>query len=147
MPLTPGTRLATYEILSPLGAGGTGEVYRARDPRLGREIAVKVLSAESLHDDTARARLLREARLAATLNHPNICSVHEVGRTSSFERAYRLVLGDRFIQVRNTSTYLPQEKNPKGEVHEMRGFIERFEVAEPNAAFEVYYETTFNRKQ
>jgi Tol biopolymer transport system component/tRNA A-37 threonylcarbamoyl transferase component Bud32 len=79
MPLTPGTRLATYEILSPLGTGGMGEVYRARDPKLGREVAIKVLPAESLHDDTARARLMREARLAATLNHPNICTVHEVG--------------------------------------------------------------------
>src|SRR5882672_6513959 len=79
MSLTLGARFGPYEILAPLGAGGMGEVYRARDPKLGREIAIKVLPAESLHDDTARARLLREARLAATLNHPNICTVHEVG--------------------------------------------------------------------
>ena len=79
MPLTPGTRLGAYEIVAPLGAGGMGEVYRARDTRLQREVAVKVLPTESLHDETARARLLREARLAATLNHPNICTVHEVG--------------------------------------------------------------------
>src|SRR6266853_1530749 len=79
MPLVPGTRLGAYEILAPLGAGGMGEVYRARDTRLEREVAVKVLPLELLHDDTARARLLREAQLAATLNHPNICTVHEVG--------------------------------------------------------------------
>jgi eukaryotic-like serine/threonine-protein kinase len=79
MSLTPSSRLGPYEILAPLGAGGMGEVYRARDPRLGRDVAIKVLPAESLHDDTARARLLREARLAATLNHPNVCTVHEVG--------------------------------------------------------------------
>jgi eukaryotic-like serine/threonine-protein kinase len=79
MPLTAGTHLGPYEILALLGSGGMGEVYRARDPKLGREVAIKVLPAESLHDDTARARLLREARLAATLNHPNICTVHEVG--------------------------------------------------------------------
>ena len=79
MPLTAGSRLGPYEILAPLGAGGMGEVYRARDSRLGREIAIKVLPAESVQDDTARARLLREARLAATLNHPNVCTVHEVG--------------------------------------------------------------------
>ena len=79
MPLTLGTRLGPYEILAPLGAGGMGVVYRARDPKLGREVAIKVLPTESLHDETARARLLREARLAATLNHPNICTVHEVG--------------------------------------------------------------------
>ena len=79
MPLTAGTRLGPYEILAPLGAGGMGEVYRARDPRLGRDVAIKVLPTESLHDDAARTRLLREARLAATLNHPNICTIHEVG--------------------------------------------------------------------
>jgi eukaryotic-like serine/threonine-protein kinase len=79
MALRPGTRLGTYEIVAPLGAGGMGEVYHARDTRLGRDVAIKVLPAESLHDGTAGARLLREARLAATLNHPNICTVHEVG--------------------------------------------------------------------
>src|SRR6188474_2786794 len=79
MTLAAGSKLGPYEILAPLGAGGMGEVYRARDPRLGRDVAIKVLPAESLHDDTARARLLREARLAATLNHPNVCTVHEVG--------------------------------------------------------------------
>ena len=79
MSLVTGSRVGPYEIVAPLGAGGMGEVYRARDPRLGREVAIKVLPAESLHDDTARARLLREARLAATLNHPNICTVYEVG--------------------------------------------------------------------
>src|SRR4030095_849032 len=79
MRLAAGTRLGLYEILAPLGAGGMGEVYRARDSKLGREVAIKVLPAELVHDDTARARLLREARLVATLNHPNICTVHEVG--------------------------------------------------------------------
>ncbi len=79
MPLTAGVHLGPYKIVAPLGAGGMGEVYRARDTKLGRDVAIKVLPAESLDDDTARARLLREARLAATLNHPNICTVHEVG--------------------------------------------------------------------
>jgi eukaryotic-like serine/threonine-protein kinase len=79
MALRPGTRLGTYEIIAALGAGGMGEVYRALDPKLGRQVALKVLPTESLHDGTARARLVREARLAATLNHPNICTVFEVG--------------------------------------------------------------------
>ncbi|HZM26845.1 MAG TPA: protein kinase, partial [Gemmatimonadales bacterium] len=79
MSLPPGMRLGPYEIVAPLGAGGMGEVYCARDTKLGREAAIKVLPAESVHDDTARARLLREAQLAATLNHPNICTVYEVG--------------------------------------------------------------------
>jgi TolB-like protein/Tfp pilus assembly protein PilF/predicted Ser/Thr protein kinase len=79
MPVTPGTRLGRYEIVAPLGAGGMGEVYRALDPGLGREVALKVLPTESLDDDAARARLMREAQLAATLNHPNICTIYEVG--------------------------------------------------------------------
>jgi TolB-like protein/Tfp pilus assembly protein PilF len=77
--LTPGARIGVFEILSPLGAGGMGEVYRARDPRLEREVALKVLPAETLGDDKARARLLREARMASKLNHPNICTIYEVG--------------------------------------------------------------------
>src|SRR5688572_21990334 len=74
-----GGRLAHYRIISKLGAGGMGEVYRARDEQLDRDVAVKVLPASSFDDPTARARLVREARAAAALNHPNICTVHEVG--------------------------------------------------------------------
>jgi TolB-like protein/Flp pilus assembly protein TadD len=81
-----GDRLGPYEIVSRLGAGGMGEVWRARDTRLEREVALKVLPAETMADPTARARLLREARLASQLNHPNICTVHEVGETDG--RAY-----------------------------------------------------------
>src|SRR5688572_19859394 len=74
-----GTRLAHYRILEKLGAGGMGEVYRAHDEQLDREVAIKVLPADSFADATARARLLREARAAAALNHPAICTIHEVG--------------------------------------------------------------------
>ena len=77
--LKPGTFVGPFEVLSSLGAGGMGEVYRARDPRLEREVALKVLPAATVADDTARARLLREARMAARLNHPNVCTIHEVG--------------------------------------------------------------------
>jgi TolB-like protein/Tfp pilus assembly protein PilF len=79
MPLASGQRFGAYEIVSRVGAGGMGEVYRARDPRLDREVALKVLPAAAVADDTARARLLREARMAAKLNHPNVCTIHEVG--------------------------------------------------------------------
>jgi serine/threonine protein kinase/TolB-like protein len=79
MPLTPGACFGPYEIAARLGAGGMGEVYRARDPRLEREVALKVLPAAMAADDTARSKLLREARMAARLNHPNVCTVHEVG--------------------------------------------------------------------
>jgi serine/threonine protein kinase len=71
--MAPGTRLGPYEILAPIGAGGMGEVYRARDTRLGRDVAIKV-SAEKFSD-----RFEREARTVATLNHPNICILHDVG--------------------------------------------------------------------
>ena len=79
MPLGSHVRLGAFEIIHLLGAGGMGEVYRARDTRLDREVALKVLPAETLTDETARARLLHEARLASKLNHPHVCTIHEVG--------------------------------------------------------------------
>src|SRR5512138_3185799 len=78
MTLARGTRLGTYEILGPLGAGGMGEVYRARDSRLGREIAIKVLPAEVASSPARLARFEREARTVAGLNHPNIVVLHTV---------------------------------------------------------------------
>jgi len=79
MALIPGGYFGAYEIISRLGSGGMGEVWRVRDPRLEREVALKVLPATTLVDDKAQARMLREARMAARLNHPNVCAVHEVG--------------------------------------------------------------------
>ena len=79
MTLPAGTRLGPYEIVAPLGAGGMGEVFRARDMRLERDVAIKVLPHAASADPAARARLLREARLASRLNHPNVCTIHEVG--------------------------------------------------------------------
>jgi serine/threonine protein kinase len=80
MNLSPGTRLGPYEILSPLGAGGMGEVYRARDTRLEREVAVKVLPQHLSANPEVRARFEREARTVSSLNHPSICTLHDVGR-------------------------------------------------------------------
>jgi serine/threonine-protein kinase len=77
--LTVGRRIGHYEVISRLGAGGMGEVYLARDTRLTRNIAIKLLPASVTADERARARFLREAQLAATLDHPNICTVHEIG--------------------------------------------------------------------
>ncbi|HET9370371.1 MAG TPA: serine/threonine-protein kinase, partial [Vicinamibacterales bacterium] len=79
MPLAAGSYLGPYEIITLLGRGGMGEVYLARDPRLKRRVAIKVLQAESVGDDEAKRRLLREAQTAATLDHPNICTIYEVG--------------------------------------------------------------------
>ena len=79
MALSAGSKLGTYEILSPLGAGGMGEVYRARDTRLGREVAVKVLPASLSSDADRLRRFEQEARAASQLNHPNIVTVHDFG--------------------------------------------------------------------
>ena len=79
MVLSPGTRLGAYEILAPLGAGGMGEVYRGKDTRLGREVAVKVVSERLTSDSNALARLQREARAVASLSHPNIVALYDIG--------------------------------------------------------------------
>src|SRR5208283_1961773 len=76
MPLAPGTKLGPYEILSPLGAGGMGEVYRARDPRLDRDVAIKVLPEDFLEGEEGKRRFEREAKLLASLSHPGIASVY-----------------------------------------------------------------------
>src|SRR5580765_2084565 len=78
MALAPGTRIGTYEIVGPLGSGGMGEVYRAKDSRLGREVAVKVLPADVASSPDRLARFEREARTIASLNHPNIVTLYTV---------------------------------------------------------------------
>ncbi len=79
MGLPPGTRLGSYEIVAHLGSGGMGEVYRARDPRLGRDVAIKVLPQQEGGSPRSRERFIREARAASALNHPNIITIHEIG--------------------------------------------------------------------
>ncbi len=85
MPLLPGARLGPYQILAPLGAGGMGEVYKARDTRLDRTVAIKTLLGDFLADPALRARFEREARAISSLDHPNICVVHDVGREGEIE--------------------------------------------------------------
>src|SRR6476660_9342482 len=78
MALQPGTRLGDYGILGLVGAGGMGEVYRARDTRLGREVAIKVLPADRMHDEERRRRFVQEAQSASALNHPTIITIYEI---------------------------------------------------------------------
>ncbi len=79
MPLYPDTRLGPYEIVAPLGAGGMGEVYRARDTRLDREVAIKVLPQHLSRSPEFKQRFDREARAISALTHPNICTLHDIG--------------------------------------------------------------------
>src|SRR2546422_6488680 len=79
MPLRSATRLGPYEIVASIGAGGMGEVYRARDPRLARDVAIKVLPEHLSKDPTALVRFEREARAVAALSHPNILAIFDVG--------------------------------------------------------------------
>src|SRR5262245_41986764 len=83
MPLSAGRRIGSYEILSPLGAGGMGEVYRARDQRLNRDVALKVLPDLFAADADRLARFRREAQVLASLNHPNIAIIHGLEETSA----------------------------------------------------------------
>jgi serine/threonine protein kinase len=95
-----GTRLGPYEILAPLGAGGMGEVYRARDTRLGREVAIKVLPAALASDPERLKRFEREARSASSLNHPNIVTIHDIGLSDSVSYiAMELVNGEPLRSV------------------------------------------------
>lgn len=90
MSLTPGTKLGPYEIQFPLGAGGMGEVYRARDTRLDRTVAIKILPAQFSNDAVRKQRFEREAKTISGLNHPNICTLHDVGSQEGIAGRYRL---------------------------------------------------------
>jgi serine/threonine protein kinase len=82
MPLAPGHHLGPYEILGPLGKGGMGEVYKAKDTRLHREVALKILPPEFTNDRSRRDRFETEARAVAALNHPNIVALHDIGEAN-----------------------------------------------------------------
>ena len=85
MRLVPGTRLGPYQILTAIGAGGMGEVYKARDTRLDRTVAVKILSPEIASSADARQRFEREAKTISQLSHPHICALYDVGQHDGTE--------------------------------------------------------------
>jgi eukaryotic-like serine/threonine-protein kinase len=110
MPLNAGSRVGPYEIVGPLGAGGMGEVYRARDPRLGREVAVKVLPEIFAGDENRRARFTQEARAAGALNHPGIVAVYDIGLADgTFYMVTELVEGPT-VRALLDEGRLPQRK-------------------------------------
>ncbi len=85
MPLQPGTSLGPYEILSPIGAGGMGEVYKARDTRLDRTVAIKVLPEHVASDPDLKQRFEREAKTISSLNHPHICTLYDIGNQDGID--------------------------------------------------------------
>lgn len=110
MPLAPGTRFGPYEILSPLGSGGMGEVYRAQDTRLERSVAIKILPTHLCGDATRRQRFEREAKTISSLNHPNICVVHDVGHQDGVDYLVMECIEGETLTQRLKKGPLPQEQ-------------------------------------
>ena len=110
MTLAAGTRLGPYEILTPLGAGGMGEVYRARDARLGRDVAVKVLPSHLSSSAEVRQRFEREAKTVSQLSHPHICALYDVGREGDVDYLVMELLEGETLSERLVKGSLPLEQ-------------------------------------
>src|SRR5713101_3927817 len=123
MVLTSGTKLGPYEIQSPLGAGGMGEVYRARDTRLGRDVAIKVLPPAFSRDQDRLRRFEQEARAAAALNHPNILAVHDIGTYQDSPYLVTELLEGETLGQRIQSRPVPARKATEYALQIVRGLI------------------------
>jgi Tol biopolymer transport system component len=110
MSLSTGTKLGPYEILAPIGAGGMGEVYRAKDPRLGREVAIKVLPTTFSQDADRLHRFEQEARAAGILNHPNITAVHDIGSANGSPYIVTELLEGETLRARLLAGSIPVRK-------------------------------------
>jgi serine/threonine protein kinase len=121
MPLGPGTRVGPYEIVSAIGAGGMGEVYRARDPRLGRDVAIKVLPAAFSTDSERLQRFEQEARAAAALNHPNILAVYDIGTHEGAPYIVSELLEGETLRERLKGQALPVRKAIEYAIHVAHG--------------------------
>ena len=133
MPFSTGQKIGPYEILSPLGAGGMGEVYRARDTRLGREVALKILPAEFSVDRERLLRFEQEARSASALNHPNIITIYDVGSSNSTSylamelvegRSLRAILDEGPVPLRKMVSIASQLADGLAKAHEA-GIVHR----------------------
>jgi len=121
MALTSGTKLGPYEILAPLGAGGMGEVYRARDTRLGRDVALKILPESFARDTDRLHRFEQEARAVAALNHPNILAVFDIGRHNDSPFLVSELLEGETLRMVLDRGALPQRKTIEGGVQIAQG--------------------------
>src|SRR5881628_2300308 len=110
MSLSAGTKLGPYEIQAPLGAGGMGEVYRARDTRLERTVAVKVLPSHLSSSPEVRQRFEREAKTISQLSHPHICALYDVGREGEVEYLVMEYLEGQTLAERLAKGPLPLEQ-------------------------------------
>ena len=110
MALTAGTKLGPYEIVSPLGAGGMGEVYRARDIRLERDVAIKVLPANLSSDPSLRLRLEREAKAVSKLSHPHICTLNDIGHQDGVDFLVMELVEGETLEQRLTKGPLPSDQ-------------------------------------
>src|ERR1700704_4270699 len=133
MALATGTKLGPYEIQSPLGAGGMGEVYRARDTRLERVVAVKVLPANLSSDSNLRQRLEREAKAVSKLSHPHICTLHDIGHQDGVDFLVMELVEGETLEQRLVKGSLPpaqtihiatQVADALGKAHKL-GFVHR----------------------
>src|SRR6187431_479863 len=121
MSLAPGTHLGRYEIVSPLGAGGMGEVYRARDSRLDRDVAIKILPESVARDPERLARFEREAKAVAALSHPNILALHDAGTEDGTTFAVMELLDGETLRDRLASGPLPVRRAIDTAVQVARG--------------------------
>ncbi|HMF10641.1 MAG TPA: serine/threonine-protein kinase, partial [Thermoanaerobaculia bacterium] len=121
MTLARGTKLGPYEVLSPLGAGGMGEVYRARDPRIGRDVAVKVLPSDLAEDTERLRRFERETRAAGALNHPNILAIYDAGTDRGVPYLVSELLEGNTLDSVIGGSSLPQRKAVEYAVQIARG--------------------------
>lgn len=121
MLLAPGSKVGAYEIVAPIGAGGMGDVYRARDSRLNRDVALKVLSAHLSDDPAALARFEREAQAVAALSHPNILAIHDFGNTDGVAYTATELLEGETLRARLTEDALTPRKAIEYAIQIVRG--------------------------